>query len=156
MEKIKKGKTSVEFLTDTMIQVVSGGFALVAQRTASNAYLVHMLSGEEYNRYLKDKDGYEFPEQPPNPDIAKLFGTLGNPGIFAHVKKEHYNDFVDDLKRRGQFHDLQRTGGRISETPFREWQYNKEITACDFSNEQFGQDDMVVHVWCVDIKHKKA
>ena len=148
--KATLGGALVEPVDRKMLSVVSGDFALVAERTASNAYLIHMLDGKQYAEYLADKDAYVFPEQPPNPEIAKLFGKLGNPGIWNYVKKEHYDAYVKMLDADGQFHDKARGGGEVA---FRDFRFRNEITACDCTNEPFADDDTVVEVWCVDKKY---
>ena len=129
--KMKVGKTSVEMI-GAHIKVVSGDYALVAVRTASNAYSIHMLTGEEYAKYLENKDGYVFPEPPHNKEIAEMFGKLGNPGIWAYVKKEHYGMAVEFLdKQLGEFHDKSRGGEDVK---FKDFQFRDEIKACDERN----------------------
>ena len=150
--KMKVGLTSVE-MVGTHIGIVSGDYALVAVRTASNAYSIHMLTGKEYTEYLEDKDGYVFPEPPPNKAIAEMFGKLGNPGIWAYVKKEHYDMAVEFLdKQLGEFHDKSRGG---EEVKFKDFQFRSEITACDFSHDKFEDEDVIVPIWRVSKKYRK-
>lgn len=155
MEKTKdeKTRTSIEFVKENMILINSGDYALVAQRTASNSYLIHLLNSKQYDAYLKDKDNYKFPKQPPNPEIAKLFGNSGNPGMWAYVKIEYYDDMIKHMEETlGEFHDKSRIAYQVL---YKDFQYKDEILECDFSHTPFNDDDVIIPVWRVKNEYKK-
>jgi len=52
----RENKTSLTKYGDKKISIVSGDYALVAKRTASNAYEILLLDRKEYNEYLQSKD----------------------------------------------------------------------------------------------------
>lgn len=55
-EVYREKATSITLYADKRkFNIVSGDYALVAKRTASNAYEILMLNGEEYNKYLEEE-----------------------------------------------------------------------------------------------------
>jgi hypothetical protein len=81
----------------------------------------------------------------------ELIKKLGNPGIWAYVKKEHYEAAIKYLDEKlNQFHDKKRGG---EEMKFKNFQYKDEITCCDFTHEPFKDDDIIIPIWRVDKKY---
>lgn len=83
-------------------------------------------------------------------DLKKAFG---NPGIWGYCKKAEYESFLKQLDERGYFNDLERSGGKIAEYRYREFQYKDSIVESDFSHEPFHEEDIVVGLWCVSKEH---
>lgn len=82
-----------------------------------------------------------------------ILKALGNPGIWAYVKKEHYEAAIKFLdEKMNQFHDKER--GEL-EVLFKDFQYKESIVACDFSREKFLDEDIVIGIWRVDKKYQK-
>ena len=53
-EKLRQDRTSVALVNDRTLRIVSGDYGLVAERTASNAYDIKLLDGDQYNEHLKN------------------------------------------------------------------------------------------------------
>lgn len=84
------------------------------------------------------------------PDDLKT--KLGNPGIWAYVKKENYDRAIAYMDEHlNEFHDKER--GEL-EVKYKDFEYRDSIKADDFSYEPFNSEDIVVGIWRVDKKHK--
>lgn len=79
----------------------------------------------------------------------KIRKQLGNPGFALYVKKEYYKDAIEHLEQSNKFHDLNRTKG-VLELSYKNFEYKKEITHCDFSKELLKDEDVLILIWCVD------
>lgn len=76
--------------------------------------------------------------------IAK---ALGNPGIWAYVKEKYYNEAINYLdKELGEFHDKKRGEIKIK---FKDFDYKHQINTCDFSQEKFQDEDVLIGIWRV-------
>jgi hypothetical protein len=54
-EVFRKGRTTLTLFGERKMHIVSGDYALVAKRTASNAYEILLLDGKEYTEYLEEQ-----------------------------------------------------------------------------------------------------
>lgn len=87
------------------------------------------------------------------PIPEELMKSLGNPGIWAYVKEQHYDATVAYLDEKlNEFHDKERGEVKVK---FKDFHYKDSITKCDFTNEDFSDEDVVIGIWRVDKKYKK-
>lgn len=78
----------------------------------------------------------------------ELKKALGNPGIWAYVKEQHYDAAIAYLdKELNEFHDKNRGELKVK---FKDFQYKSSIDACDFSHEKFQDEDVLIGIWRVD------
>lgn len=77
----------------------------------------------------------------------ELKKALGNPGIWAWVKEQHYDAAIEYLdKNLNEFHDKERGEPKMK---FKDFEYKNSIKECDFSHEPFSDEDVVVGIWRV-------
>lgn len=80
-----------------------------------------------------------------------IIKTFGRPGIWYYVKKDYYEQAVKHLVTElNQFHDLEKTQGRIIEIVFQDFEFKNEITKCDYSHELFKETDVLIQLWAVN------
>jgi hypothetical protein len=91
-----------------------------------------------------------------NDKCKDLISKLGNPGMMLYVKEKYYDEGIKYLEdKMNSFNDLQRFGGVLKKEKFKDFQYKEEIPCCDYSNEPFEDEDVLVLIWQVDKKYLK-